>query len=141
MNGMAPYRWLWHYGFYDGPLSGLAVAEDGTHVWFSVRPETQHWRYRTYEYFPLTDAELESAVNQHERFRRLVGSHTDYEYGPDGRRTRPKYEGVKDSVQEFYDGPRVVLDFTDRPAVYSETMSPHNRRPRSRRYWERERAR
>ena len=87
---------LWHSGYYDGPLSGMALY-NGNFVWF----ECDQWgdRYdnpdpcpdygmRTYTLYELSEMDLKNEFDIHERFRKYVGHHTDYgvNYAPcDGK--------------------------------------------------------
>ena len=79
-------KMLWHVDYYDGPLSGIAEYQ-GERVWFAIVqlhdeeplvPECMFGLYR------LTSEELNFEEVSHQRFRDLVGSHTDYgeEYQP-----------------------------------------------------------
>lgn len=137
MNGMHPYRWLWHHGYWDGPLSGVAEGPNGDHFWFSTKND--HWRHRTYDYYPLTEDEFRLAAAHHVSFCEGVGTHTTYVYSDDGCRSVVR-SPINPDMQKWYDQKTDLPDFTDRPSVYSESRSPHNRRNRSSRYWERERA-
>ena len=132
---------LWHRGYYDGPLDGLAVMGD-RRVWFEVLEAERN--YRTYVVFPLTDEELAELERTHALFEEHVGTHTSYHYDANGRRMRaPGVVHPQESHHLFYD--RVPSDapkpdFTDREPIGWFSNTPHNRRARSRRYWARVRA-
>jgi len=66
---------LWHQGFYDGPLNGVAEYQ-GRKVWFQlVDYEEDHWFYDIYE---LSDDDIKVLIERHELFQTLVGFHTDH---------------------------------------------------------------
>lgn len=75
---------LWHAGYYDGPLSGMADL-DGEMVWFDLEEENDD-RYRTFNLYRLTDEESEIHIRNHQEFRDKVGNHADYgdEFKPFG---------------------------------------------------------
>ena len=75
------YGFAGHVGYGDGPLTGVATY-DGRDHWFEAEAfdwddETPH--ARRYFVYELTDAELPDERYWHERFRALVGTHTDYD--------------------------------------------------------------
>lgn len=96
---------LWHSGYYDGPLSGMALY-NGKYVWF----ECDQWGecidnddpcpdygMRTYTLHELSEGDLKDQFEAHERFRKYVGHHTDYgvNYSP--------YEGKPSNIlDKFY---------------------------------------
>lgn len=133
-------RLLWHNGYWDGVLSGIA-SYMGRECWFGC-PDPARC-HREYVVYPLTDQEIKTERHWHDLFRAHVGSHTDYTYDESGRRSRPIASvKARASWHLFYDAAkdRPPRDnFTDREpiGVFSLRKCPHYRRARSRRYWER----
>lgn len=111
-------RILYHSNYYDGPLTGVMLAEDGERYWFKVNEDTQFvrtggddddpeyapWRY---ELYALTADEWAAEDEAHAAFRELVGTHCDYDES--GRRD---LNGVSHAGRrhEFYGDPRYFSD-------------------------------
>lgn len=89
------YRWLWHSGYYDGPLNGM-VLYDGEQLWAEVAEECHHvveapeddedhdfvstcGFYRRYRITRLTADAYAERMRRHELFRQMVGHHCDYD--------------------------------------------------------------
>ena len=73
-------RVLWHLEYWDEPLSGV-VEHGGTTYFFQAEPfdwDDPPSVHRLVVY-QLSDEELEFERDEHERFRRYVGTHTDYD--------------------------------------------------------------
>jgi len=70
---------LWHSGYYDGPLSGVARYK-GKIVWFGVEDwgDDSFDRMRTYNLYELSDEEIEYEILVHNRWRNSGMTHTDY---------------------------------------------------------------
>jgi hypothetical protein len=74
-------RLRWHFGYWDGPINGVATY-DGRDYWFDAEPfdwEDEPPHSRRYFLYELTDEELAEERYWHERFRDLVGTHTEYD--------------------------------------------------------------
>lgn len=137
--GVVPIRWLWYNGYYDGPLDGIAEG-GGEHYVFKVTGESFNWRYRHYAYYPITEDEYAEYRRQHNLFREMVGAHTSYIYDADGTRSVEGKFATPEGWERFYNLALPELPSIEgRQAVRIETASPHCRRNRSRRYWERRR--
>jgi hypothetical protein len=92
-------RILWHSGWYDGPLNGIALC-DGREHWFeAVDFEHAPAVYR-YELYPLSDDEIEHEREIHACFREHVGGHTDYD--ENGKRIWGELR-PREQWQRFYD--------------------------------------
>lgn len=86
---------LWHAGYWDGPLSGVCEI-DGQKCWYEAVAEwiddnsypseddpayeefEPPW-YRRYLIHKLTDAQFKEIEAWHDKFRRMVGTHCDYD--------------------------------------------------------------
>lgn len=71
---------LWHNGYWDGPLSGVALY-DGEMVYFDMAEENDFNGNRMYNVYKLYEDEKEYLLSSHEKFRKKVGSHTDHRPG------------------------------------------------------------
>ena len=125
---------LWHYDYYDGPLSGLVDIGQPDPVWFQMVEERCYQLQITSENTPSPDGDIEhlrvrrmalvalhpdqmSALRrEHELFRKYVGTHTEY---VDGKRnvgaTAPPSEHHK-----FYDRPeseKYKLNIDSNPVI------------------------
>src|SRR5580698_1129869 len=79
---------LWHHGYWDGALSGVCEV-DGKKCWFEKieewldnndYPEDDDeplW-YRRFLIVQLTTEQFQEIEKCHNKFRRMVGTHTDY---------------------------------------------------------------
>lgn len=129
---------LWLAGYYDGPMSGLCEM-DGETFWFqSLTDEDTPVRNRRYLAFPLTADEAQDERERHRLFREYVGTHMD---PIDGTLDRPAHgaEHPRDDWSRFYDLPLPDRSYTDRDPVFAfyRRPSPHRRRSRSIRYFQR----
>jgi hypothetical protein len=110
-----PWRWLWHSGYYDGPLTGM-VLYGGKDLWAEVAEECHHVDeapeddedndvisrcsfYRRYRATRLTDEAYAEQMRRHELFRQMVGRHCDYD--ETGRRAA-RFESPP-GWHDFYD--------------------------------------
>ena len=96
---------LWHRGYYDGPLSGMALY-NGQFVWFDCAAWggwgdsddlCPDYGSRTYNVYEISDKDLKTQFDIHERFEKYVGKHTNYgvNYAP--------YEGKSQrDLDKFY---------------------------------------
>lgn len=128
-------RMLWHSHFYDGPFNGMADV-NGVMVWFDC-PDDDRFGWRRYDVFALTAEQIAIEVARHDEFDRMVGTHTNYQY-VNGRRRR-EHNGLQPNWHDWYDMPHEPIDrssYRDNPIGWF-SLSPHNRRLRSRRYFER----
>lgn len=126
-------RFLYHAGFYDGPLSGVMVRPDGSRYWFEVSEESvDDWCYWYYLY-ELTPAEWEFEDRRHALFQEHVGTHCDYDLK--GRRNhgaiRPREEWDKFYENLEYGGHRFNTErnYTSREPIaiwdpYGERGTP-----------------
>jgi hypothetical protein len=83
--------WIYHSGYYDGPLSGMVRLADGREVWAECIEECHHYDedleftdartlcgfYRRYQLWRLSDESRAIEAERHADFRRWVGTHTD----------------------------------------------------------------
>lgn len=109
------WRWLWHSGYYDGPLTGMVLYQ-GEELWAEVAEECHHLVeapeddenndfvstcgfYRRYRATRLTAEAYAETVRRHGLFRQMVGPHCDYD--ENGRRTR-RFESPP-GWHDFYD--------------------------------------
>jgi len=67
---------LWHVDYQDGPLSGVALFE-GRYHWFAVA--NAQAEVRAALLYPLDADEWQTELEEHRRFQRFVGRHTDYD--------------------------------------------------------------
>lgn len=76
---------LYHCGYWDGPLSGVALYQ-GRKVWFqAIAAEESDDRDepRGFGLYSLTDEQIQVQDADHALFQQYVGTHTDY---VDGKR-------------------------------------------------------
>jgi len=112
----------WHVGYWDGPISGIATY-GGRDCWFEAEPfdwenETPH--SRRYFVYELTDSELAEERYWHERFRALVGTHTDYD--EHGKRKVGELRPPSSAFDAEY-AKREKPDYTTRPPLGWFTLS------------------
>ncbi len=103
---------LWHSGYWDGPLSGMAMLDD-KYVWFDCSADEDmepYYGLRVYKVYELSDKELEEEFFWHEKFETHVGKHTNY-----GRNYAPYKGQPKDELDKFYvpHKQRTKRDYTD----------------------------
>lgn len=104
-------NWLYHSGYWDGPLSGM-VEYNGKEHWVEWideehRPEPDPDEpgeidivlVRWYAVLELTPEQYRAERYWHEFFELCVGRHTRYE---NGERTREKYHGSRASMAFYY---------------------------------------
>jgi hypothetical protein len=82
-------RWVYHTGYYDGPLSGMVRLSDGREVWAEMIEECGEDQghcsfFRRFQLWQLTDHQYDIEARRHADFQRYVGGHTDYD--ENGRR-------------------------------------------------------
>jgi len=68
---------LWHNGYYDGPLSGMAMYND-EHVWFDCINETDYGD-RIFALYRLDEKTKDEMYRRHRLFQELVGYHCDHD--------------------------------------------------------------
>jgi hypothetical protein len=102
-------RLLWHWDFWDGPISGLCLY-DHEKYWFEMCWEGE--TSRRFVIRRLSPEQLADALKWHELFREKVGTHCDYD------ETRPQVK-PKESHREFYEAyeKRGKLDFSNAPVL------------------------
>jgi hypothetical protein len=90
-------RWLYHSGFYDGPLNGRVLSASAGPVWAEVVEECGDGScgfYRRYALIRLAAAADAEEARRQQLFQQHVGRHTVYD--EDGRRdlslVRPQEE-------------------------------------------------
>lgn len=133
-------RLVYVAGYWDGPLSGMAVL-DGQRAWFQML-NADEWTLRIYGLWHLDDEQLAVEERRHQGFCAQVGSHWNVIYDPDGlRRYSPRWPDgqANPAWRDWYDNPE-----RDKPPQVSGEpfalfmLSPcHGRRARSQRYWAR----
>lgn len=104
---------LWHHGYWDGPTSGICEV-NGQKCWFELIEEwhdkhddyddddfSPPW-YRRYLVHKLTEEQFSEIEKRHNKFRRMVGSHTDYDES--GHRGTFHYNETinAETVAQFY---------------------------------------
>ncbi len=105
---------LCHFGYWDGPLSGLCLI-DGQKYWYECIEEwldnnsypeddddfESPW-YRRFLIWKLTDEQLAAIETRHAKFQRMVGMHTDY--NEEGKRPNFHYNETitPETVAQFY---------------------------------------
>lgn len=95
---------LWHSGYWDGPLNGMALY-NGQYVWFDCHSdeyEEPYYGMRVYRLYELSKKELKDEFDHHSKFREYVGHHSDYgaNYAP--------YEGKSEQeLDKFYKDPKM----------------------------------
>ena len=78
-------RMLWHEGYWDGPLDGVAEL-DGEMVYFDMAKDEDYDEedyedmgdYRRYRVFRMTEEEKAFKIKRHHEFQTHVGYHCDY---------------------------------------------------------------
>lgn len=84
-------KYLWHFDYYDGALSGLAILNDQK-IWFlsfeqykwteeDMARTDKEWEppwYRRYVVLQLQPEEIAQLETTHSLFQKHVGTHTDY---------------------------------------------------------------
>lgn len=108
-------RLLWHDGYWDGPLNGLA-HHNGRDYYFAVEefdPDDPpaEWRYFLY---PLTDEELEDEREEHRKFRKYVGAHCDYDANGNIDQSGPE---CHDPDKFYADRAILVRTYVSRPPI------------------------
>lgn len=95
----------WHLGYYDGPLTGIAIdADSETEAeWYFVACPWELDR-GVWCAWKLTPEEKAYEFARHEAFRQHVGEHTDYD--DSGERTLFKALKPESERPKFYDDPR-----------------------------------
>lgn len=68
---------LWHNGYWDGPLSGIARYK-GKIVFFDCIEEEDFSRMRKFNLYEMSDEEIEDEIHRHNQWRRTGGRHCDY---------------------------------------------------------------
>ncbi len=134
MYDVSNVKMLWHADYYDGPLSGLCEL-NRIKVWFEFFDEinvqvpltdlgipdpdgdVEHRRVRRFMLVDLRPDQLAAVEKEHELFRTLVGTHTDY---GDGRKRDIGAVHTKASQHQFYSRLKdqvYTLDISDRPVI------------------------
>lgn len=109
-------RWLWHCGYWDGPLSGVVIY-NGEKMWVDtfdhvfVPPESEMRRMAIVR---LTPEEWELEEKDHERFEKYVGRHTSY--GEDGKRNVGALH-PRENWDEYYSQAVVKPNYQDHEVV------------------------
>lgn len=119
-------RKLCHFGYWDGPLSGLCLI-DGQRYWYECieewldnnnYPEDDDdfqapW-YRRFLIWKLTDEQQKYIDERHAKFQRMVGMHTDYD--ENGQRGYFHYNDTvtPETFKQFYEESKLEkpLDIT-----------------------------
>lgn len=76
-------RMLWHEGYWDGPLNGVAEL-DGEMVYFDLKgcddpdDDDDSMDYRRYAVYRMTEEEKAYMIKGHHEFQTHVGYHSDY---------------------------------------------------------------
>jgi len=111
---------LWHIGYWDGPLDGVCEYEGRRHA-FRVLEDTRNYRWRIAIVTELSPDQLAALEEQHARFQQYVGTHTDYNYDAEGKRS-VNHDGLKPESEwkKFYNQPA--------PAVKSQPSQPPSNR-------------
>lgn len=119
-------RWLWHCGYWDGPLSGIVLFQ-GAEAWvdcfdeiFATASVNENpdddvgTRVRRFAIVRPTPEELAQEKEEHALFEKYVGLHTSYD--ADGKRpvgaVRPSH-----MHDEFYKREHKPRDYTGHEVV------------------------
>ena|SRR5688500_3199456 len=131
MSELVTGRFLHHANYYDGPLSGVMLADDGNRYWFEVHPECDLHDGYWYALYELTESEWYWEDQRHALFRKHVGTHCDYD--ENGRRDFRAVMPMP-SWDAFYKDPKyggygvdVRPDYRERGHV--ATWDPRGNRP------------
>lgn len=95
---------VWHEGYYDGPLSGVALFNN-EYVWFNYVDEDDTGN-RKFAIYTMPDQFREEKFRRHQHFQQAVGYHCDHDpnvYKPFGHKDEKKF-------REFYDTKYPELD-------------------------------
>jgi len=109
-------RLRWHVSYWDGPINGVATY-DGRDCWFEAEGfdwEDELPHSRRYLLYELTDEELAEERYWHERFRELVGTHTEYD--EQGQRLSGEIRPPSSDFDREY-GRRRQPDYTSRTPI------------------------
>jgi len=112
-------RKLWHSDYWDGPINGLCIVNDEK-CWYEMIEENSDsghdvpdeplpW-YRRYLVWKLTDEQLNYVEVRHEKFRRMVGTHSDYVYDENDACSRGKYQPNGELTSQYYEEARIEAD-------------------------------
>ena len=117
------FRILWHSGYWDGPTSGMCMFNDKK-CWFETE-ELGGWldedtcEPRLYKILEISDEQIRDLEERHHRFRKYVGSHTDYD--ENGKRTGKPTSGRR--WEKYYGDPRnKVAVFTGNERVIGHVV-------------------
>ena len=87
---------LWHCGFYDHPLNGVAKY-NGEYVWFDIIYDEDDYA-DDYDIYKLSEEDIAYEKAIHEKFQRNVGYHCDHE-----PKVHKEFEGKSKTLfDEFY---------------------------------------
>lgn len=105
-------RKLFHVGYHDGALSGLCLI-DNQKCWFEcVEDYYDNNTWDDDDYYPpwcrrfiilkLSDDKLKRIEDNHEKFRTMVGTHTDYD--ENGKRDfyKPTATATQETMEQYY---------------------------------------
>lgn len=106
-------RKLFHVSFYDGALSGLCLINNDkcwfqciedyydNNTWDDDNDDYPPW-YRRFIIFKLSDDKLKRIEENHEKFRTMVGTHTDYD--ENGKRDFYQYSATttKETADQYF---------------------------------------
>ena len=144
-NYMSGIEYVYHSGYWDGPLSGMCRYQ-GRRYWFSCvhdyhdttddgRPLDQ----RIFGIYELTDSEWKEEEYWHNLFEKYVGTHTRYE---DNRRTgqvgpsKLHNKFYDESKAAWKDGRRKKKELTENKLIgYFDTSEMKFRKTKYRDYW------
>jgi hypothetical protein len=119
---------LWHYLYWDGPISGLCLL-DGAKCWYQMVDEWSchneypdnidfeaPW-YRRFIIFKLTDEHLNIIELNHYKFQTMVGMHTTYDNNGHLLGCFRHTETInQDTVDQYYDWKKSIADLDISPA-------------------------
>lgn len=123
---------IWHSGYYDGPLSGMALY-NGKYVWFDCFSDDWDEPYpnmRVYKLYELSEEEIADELYWHSEFEKYVGYHTNYDssYAPFGGKNRKDvnkfYKKHKKRKERNYTSNAVLGEFTDVQFRRNRPLSP-----------------
>lgn len=109
-------RILWHCGYYDGPLNGIAEYQ-GRRYWYSAT-NGESYDTRVYELLDLSAEQLADEEYWHALFCEHVGIHTDYdEHGKrpcwvPGKNSTKFYGPFREPRPRDYSACKVIGQFT-----------------------------
>jgi len=121
-------RKLWHCAYWDGAISGVCLV-DNKHCWFECIDqfnnypendyedcESETWNfepgwYRRFLIVELTQDQFVDIEKRHNKFQRMVGTHTDYDENGHRGSFHLTDEITEETFNQFYAEAKVEPEF------------------------------